>query len=142
MASATQVADNGRHAFSALVPPGDYTLKVAGIDPLGRRGSVERGFEARLGEVGQLRFSDLLVAAAPASPDDPLHPTIDRTDEGEIVAYMELYADEVMPLRQATVRMEVASTEGGPSSITIPATLHRRDARWVIARAQLPTGPE
>ena len=53
---------------------------------------------------------------------------------------MELYADEVMPLRQATVRMEVASTEGGPSSITIPATLHRRDARWVIARAQLPTG--
>ena len=139
-ANATQVAENGRHAFSALVSPGDYTLKVAGIDPLGRRGSVERGFEARLGEVGQLRFSDLLVAAAPASPDDPLHPTIDRTDEREIVAYMELYADEVMPLRQATVRMEVASTEGGPSSITIPATLHRRDARWVIARAQLPTG--
>jgi VWFA-related protein len=139
-ASATHVADNGRHAFSAIVAPGDYTLKVAGIDPLGRRGSVERGFEARLGEVGQLRFSDLLVAAAPASPDDPLQPTIDRTGEGELVAYLELYADEAMPLREATVRMEVASTESGPSFVTIPATLHRRDARWVIARAQLPTG--
>ena len=138
-ASATHVAERGRHAFSAIVAPGDYTLKVAGIDPLGRRGSVERGFAARLGEVGQLRFSDLLVAAAPTSPDDPLHPTIDGTHEGEVVAYVELYADEAMPLRQATVRMEVASSEAGPSVVTIPATLHRRDARWVIARAQLPT---
>lgn len=138
-ASATHVASDGRHAFSAVVPPGDYTLKVAGIDPLGRRGSVERGFEARLGEVGQLRVSDLLVAAAPASPNDPLHPTIDGTNEGDLVAYLELYADEAIPLRQATVRMEVASSEGGPSFVTIPATLHRRDARWIIARAQLPT---
>ena len=138
-ASATEVAAGGRHAFSTIVPPGEYTLKVAGIDPLGRRGSVERGFEARLSEAGKLRVSDLLVAAAPASPDDPLHPTVDGTDEGDLVAYVELYADEAMPLRQATVRMEVASTEGGPSFVTIPATLHRRDARWVIARAQLPT---
>lgn len=138
-ASATHVAENGRHAFSAIVPPGDYTLKVAGVDPLGRRGSVERGFEARLGEIGQLRFSDLLVAATPASPDDPLHPTVDGTDEREVIAYMELYADEGMSLRQATVRMEVAGTEDGPSFVTIPATLHRRDARWSIARAHLPT---
>ena len=138
-ASATHVAASGRHAFSAIVPPGDYTLKVAGIDPLGRRGSVERGFEARLGAAGQLRVSDLLVAAAPASPEDPLHPAVDGTDQGDIVAYLELYADDGMTLRQATVRMEVSSTEGGPSFVTIPATLHRRDARWVIARTQLPT---
>ncbi|MGH9347372.1 MAG: VWA domain-containing protein [Vicinamibacterales bacterium] len=137
-ASATQVVSNGRHAFSTVVAPGDYTLKVAGIDPLGRRGSVERGFAARLGVAGWLRVSDLLVAASPASPEDPLHPAIDRLDEEEIVAYLELYADEALPLRQATVRMEVASTEDGPSVVTIPARLHRRDARWSIARVQVP----
>lgn len=139
-ASATEVAPYGRHAFSMVVPPGDYTLKVAGIDPLGRKGSVERGFEARLVQVGAVRVSDLLVASAPASPDDPLQPTIDSSDEREVVAYLELYADEALSLRQTTVRMEVAETEGGPSFVTIPATLHRRDARWSIARAALPTG--
>jgi VWFA-related protein len=137
-ASSTHLAENGRHSFSAIVAAGDYTLKVAGIDPLGRRGSVERGFTARLGTAGQLRVSDLLVAAAPASPHDPMHPTVDATVEGDVVAYLELYADEATPLRQATVRIEVASSEEGPSFVTIPATLHRRDARWVIARAQLP----
>jgi len=138
-ASATQVALNGRHAFSTTVLPGDYTLKVAGIDPLGRRGSVERGFEARLQEAGLLRISDLLVAAAPASPDEPLHPTIDGTDDRDLVAYLELYADEAASLRQTTVRIEVATSESGPSFVTVPATMHRRDARWAIARAQLPT---
>ena len=140
-ASATEVVSNGRHAFSAIVSPGDYTLKVAGIDSLGRRGSVERGFEARLSQAGRLRVSDLLIASPPSSPGEPLHPTIDRTGDGDLVAYLELYADEALPLRQATVRVEVAATEGGPSFVTIPAFLHRRDARWSIARAQVPTGP-
>jgi VWFA-related protein len=138
-ASATQTAADGRHSFSALVPAGDYTLKVAAIDPLGRRGSVERGFEARLTNAGSLRVSDLLVAEPPASPSDPLHPMVDTTDERELIAYVELYADEAAPLRQASVRMEVADSESGPSFVTVPATLHRRDARWAIARAQLPT---
>ena len=138
-ASATHTAAHGRHAFSAVVAPGEYTLRVAAVDPLGRRGSVDRGFEARLSEVGGLRLSDLLVAAAPASTGDPLQPTIDSTQERELVAYLELYANEAVSLHLATVRMEVAVTESGPSFVTIPATLHRRDARWVIARAQLPT---
>jgi VWFA-related protein len=140
-ASATQGVSNGRHAFSAIVPPGDYTLKVAGIDRLGRRGSVERVFEARLSQAGRLRVSDLLIASPPASSSEPLHPTIDRAAEGDLVAYLELYADEAVLLRQATVRVEVASTESGPSFVTIPAILHRRDARWSIARVQVPTGP-
>jgi hypothetical protein len=139
-ASATHVAANGRHAFSTVVSPGDYTLKVAGIDALGRRGSVERGFAARLVEAAGLRVSDLLVAQAPASATDPLEPTVDAAGKGELVGYLELYADDVMPLRQATVRMEVSSSEGGPSLVTIPAILHRRDARWSIARVELPTG--
>lgn len=140
-ASATQAVSNGRHAFSAIVPPGDYTLKVAGIDRLGRRGSVERVFEARLSQAGRLRVSDLLIASPPASSSEPLHPTIDRAAEGDLVAYLELYADEAVPLRQASVRLEVAVTEDGPSFVTIPAILHRRDARWSIARVQVPTGP-
>jgi VWFA-related protein len=138
-ASATHVAAQGRHAFSTVVPPGDYTLKVAGIDPLGRRGSVERGFGARLGDAGSLQVSDLLIADPPASPADPLEPMIDGTGHDELVAYLELYSDVGTTLRQASVRIEVANTESGPSFVTVPALLNRRDARWAIARAQVPT---
>ncbi len=47
-ATAAQEAGAGRYAFSAIVAPGTYTLRAGAIDPLGRQGSVERPFNARI----------------------------------------------------------------------------------------------
>ena len=48
-ATAAQESRAGQYAFSAVVPEGRYTLRAAAIDAMGRQGSVERDFLARLG---------------------------------------------------------------------------------------------
>lgn len=137
-ASAVQQADSGRYSFSAFVPPGDYTLRVAAIDPLGRHGSVERPFGARVAVNEGVRVSDLILAQVPKSPDAPLQPLVDRVPDPRVLAYIELYADESRPLRDATVRVEVVSGESANPLVAVPAELSRRDARWSIARALVP----
>jgi VWFA-related protein len=137
-ASAAHRSDTGRHAFSTLVTPGDYTLRVAAIDPLGRRGSLERPFTAALAARDGVRISDVILAPPPPSPDQPLEPTVDRVTGSEVVAYVELYADEGGPLRDAHVRVEVAASDVAPALVTAAAEVVRRDARWATARAVVP----
>jgi VWFA-related protein len=137
-ATATHDAPGGAYAFSALVAPGDYTLKVAGIDPLGRRGSVERPFGARLTEAGTVRMSDLMIADVPERPEASLRPAVTRPVNDQALAYLELYADDGVTLKTTRVRIDVSDSEVGPTFLTIPATVHTRDARWAIARAVLP----
>jgi hypothetical protein len=137
-ATATHEAPSGAYAFSALVAPGDYTLKVAGIDALGRRGTVERPFGARLIQAGPLRVSDLMIADVPVGPDESLRPAVARPVREQVLAYLELYADDGVMLRTTRVRMEVSDSEAGPTFLTVPAALHARDARWSIARTVLP----
>jgi VWFA-related protein len=140
-ATATHPALAGAYAFSALVVPGDYRVKVAATDALGRLGSVERPFGARIVQAGKVRVSDLMVAEVPDRPEESLHPVVARAFDQRLLAYLELYADDGTALRETRVRMEVSETEAGPTLLTVPATLQRRDARWSIARAVLPIGP-
>ena len=71
-ATATQESRAGHYAFSAVVPEGRYTLRAAAIDTMGRQGSVERSFLARLGGTGGLRVGDLMLAPVPATPRCPV----------------------------------------------------------------------
>ena len=137
-ASGATSSDAGRHAFSTLVPPGDYTLRVAGIDPLGRRGLVERPFTARVAARAAVRVSDLILAPVPAQSDAPLQPLIDRVSDNRMTMYVELYADDGDMLRETAVTFEVAPDENGGPHVTTPAEVLRRDARWVVARAVVP----
>ncbi len=137
-ASAVQEAAGGRYAFSALVPPGEYTLKVAAIDPLGRHGSVQRPFGAQVAVSEGLRVSDLMLAEVPPRPDAPMQPLIDRVADGRLLAYLELYADESRPLRDARITIDVARADAARALLTVPADVSRRDARWSIARAVVP----
>jgi VWFA-related protein len=137
-ASGAMRSDAGRHAFSTLVPPGDYTLRVAGIDPLGRRGLVERPFAARVTASDAVRVSDLIVAPVPASREAPLQPVVDRVADPRVTMYIEIYANDGTSLRDAAVTFEVALDESAPATVTAAAEIVRRDARWLIARAVLP----
>jgi VWFA-related protein len=66
-ASGALRAPSGRHAFTARVPRGNYTLRVGGVDPLGRRGMVERGFTAAVRQADDLQVSDLILTSSPTS---------------------------------------------------------------------------
>ena len=136
-ATALHDAGSGAYAFSAAVPPGNYLLRVAAIDPLGRRGTVDRPFTARLAEAGGLRVSDLMLARVPARPQDPLEPLIDRVNASAVIAYLELHAADRVLLPDA-VRIVVTAAGDGRELITVPATLTRADAAWAVARATVP----
>ncbi len=124
---------SGGFAFSAIVPAGDYKLTVGAIDGLGRRGSVERLFAARL-PARTVAVSDLILARA-QPPNAPLHPIVDRAIGDRLLAYVELYPDAGSDPLEATVRVEVAKAPDGPALVTVPATTHAVDAGLVIARA-------
>lgn len=136
-ATAAHDAGNGAYAFSAVVPPGNYTLRVAAIDPLGRHGSVGRPFIARLAAAGGLRVSDLMLARVPVRPQDPLEPLIDRVSADAVIAYLELHAEDRAPLPDA-VRVVVTGATGERPLVTVAATVTRADAAWAVARATVP----
>ncbi|HXH06514.1 MAG TPA: VWA domain-containing protein [Vicinamibacterales bacterium] len=136
-ASGLHEAPGGRHAFSALIPPGEYALKVAALDPLGRTGSVERPFSARMRQAGALEVSDLLLAPVPASREAPLEPFVHRAARGPALAYLELYASDAAALADLSVRVEIAAHESAPALVAVPATVHRSE-RLAVARAVLP----
>jgi hypothetical protein len=137
-ASGAHRAEAARHAFSTVVPAGAYTLRVAGIDLLGRHGLVERPFAAVVQTAAGVRWSDLIVAPMPASAEAQLQPAVDRMTDRRVTAYLELYAAEAGRLRDAHVTFEVASDREAAAQVTVDAQVLRRDARWAIARAELP----
>jgi VWFA-related protein len=132
----------GRYAFSAVVPPGRYTLRVGAIDPLGRQGSVERSFDAHITLADGVRVSDLILAPVPSQPDAPLEPVIDRVTSPAMIAYLEMHAEARQRLPDA-VRIVVfaddAQSARGEELITVPAEVTKKDGTWAIARAVVPT---
>jgi VWFA-related protein len=114
-ATAAHEAGAGRYAFSATVAPGPYTLRAAAIDPLGRQGSVERPFDARLTVAEGVRFSDLILAPPPARPGDALEPFIDRISAARVMAYLEMHVTDRGRLPDA-VRIVI---KGGETDVAI-----------------------
>lgn len=137
-ASGVHRSESGSYAFSAVVPPGNYTLKVAAIDRLGRRGSAQRPFVARLAGAGGLQVSDLLLGEVPDPPEAPVRPVVDRAPHGRVLGYLELYAEQSEPLDQVRVRVTVTSRDAADPVVIVPAAIARGGQTWAIARAVLP----
>ena len=133
-----------KYVGAAVVPPGTYTLRLAVVDDLGKRGSVERTFAAKITAFGQLHVTDLLIADDSA-PGLPPAAAADFAG-GELHAYVELFSDVPERLRSATVTMEVAQHETGRALDSVPArfqnvaTPNRRAAEAGIPIALLPGG--
>jgi hypothetical protein len=136
VASGAQEAVSGRHAFSTVVPNGEYMLRVAGIDPLGRKGRVERPFVAAIEEQAGVRASDLILAPVPP-PDRPLHPLVDRVTGPRIVAYLEMQSLEAEGLRGAEMQVEIVDEQDGRVRLTAPATVTNQTASWSVVRTEL-----
>ena len=143
-ATAVHDAADGRYSFSATVPAGGYTLRVAAIDALGRHGNVDRPFDARVVASRGVRVSDLMLAPPPLAPRDPLDPLVDRITGGAVIAYLEMLATtrELLP---DEVRVATFREAGGASLSTVTANLSRASDRaemqgaLAVARAVLPT---
>jgi hypothetical protein len=135
-ASGAQTVSEGRHAFSAVIPEGRYTLRVAGIDALRRSGLVERPFVAATTSVGGLRVSSLIVAPA-GSVNTSLHPIVFRTSEDRVTAYVELFAADAAAPPAVDVRFEVLSENAATPLIAQAATGVRANGRLTVARADL-----
>lgn len=133
VASGTERSDSGRYAFSAVVPPGEYVLKIAAIDALGRRGSVERVLA--MPDAAAVTESDLILAPEPHPTTAPMHPIVDRAPDDRLLAYLELYPQPQEPRRRVT--MEIASGADAPALLSAAATLDTRGRDLVVARAVL-----
>jgi VWFA-related protein len=135
-ASGAQIALDGRHAFSAVVPEGRYTLRVAGIDALRRTGLVERPFVAATMGAGGLRVSSVILAPAGAA-SGALHPIVYRTSEDRVTAYVEVFAAADVTPSSVDVRFEILSERAPTPLITRAATGVRADGRLIVARTDL-----
>jgi hypothetical protein len=137
-ASGAHRTTSGRHAFTTRVPRGNYTLRVGGIDPLGRRGVVQRGFTAAIQQQNTVQLSDLILAPLPATANTPLHPIVDRISDSRVVAYLELAASTNHPLASLRVRVEVIADPAVPTNVAAVAEVAQSGGLWARARAELP----
>jgi VWFA-related protein len=137
VASGAHRAESGRHAFTTKLAAGNYTLRVAGIDPLGRRGMVERAFIAGVRQQNSVRVSDLILAPVPPTPEVPLHPVVDRIEDARMVAYLELAAVSGRPLTDVDVRFEIARDDGTPTAVASAAEMTQSGGLWARARGEL-----
>jgi hypothetical protein len=135
-ASGAHSAAEGRHAFSAVIPEGRYTLRVAGIDALRRSGLVERPFVAATASAGALRVSSLIVAPVGAA-NAALHPIVFRTSENRMTAYVELFAAEGAAPAAVDVKFEVLSENAATPLLVQPVAGLRTAGRLTTARADL-----
>jgi len=101
---------------------GTYRLRVAAIDPNGRRGTVDYHFRADLESAGPLKLSALALGVTRPG----FQPRLQFGSEPAAVSYLEIYGT---PPRasELTVRMEVASAIDGPAMVTSPARLQATD---------------
>ncbi len=133
--SGAHTSGTGRHAFSTVLGAGAYLLRVAGIDPLGRRGLVERPFTPLVSEHAGLRWSDLILAPVPSQADAGLQPFVDRVTARNVTAYVELYAGEPASLEDVSVSFEVADEDNRTPPIAVPAQSIDTRGRLAVARA-------
>jgi len=120
--------------------PGKYRLKLAVVDATGRRGSVERTFEAGIGGAAGFQVADLMLTPPLTTSDSTVRLTASPLVEADALdAYIELYGPASTSV--AKVRVEIADSESGPalSSLDLPVGESREKGRF-SAEGPLPLG--
>ena len=138
VSSAAHRTTSGRHAFTTRVPRGTYTLRVGGIDPLGRRGIVARTFLAAVTVQGGIQVSDLILAPATGNANAPLHPIVDRIADRQLVAYLEIAATSGRPIDLLSVDFEISAENATRAEVQAAAEVTQSGRMWARARADLP----
>jgi VWFA-related protein len=135
-----------RYSGAVLVDPGVYTLKLAVLDPEGRRGSIEHSFPAQVQSAGQLRLGDLMLAQLGPGPAPQVRPLVSPdVTHGRLYGYLELYSEATAQLDAASVTFEIATDpngralEAGTGRLS-PVERGTRSAEGDVPVALLPPG--
>ncbi len=125
----------------AAIDPGSYTLKLAIVDSLGRRGSVEHPFTAGLTRIGTIDLADLVLTPSATKERADVRIVAEPTIDGERYSgYLELYGS-VDVTRPPQVAIEVADSESGAVLAVQPGhvTAATEKDRFIV-EAPLPIG--
>ena len=122
------------YTLPITVPRGRYSLRVAAIDGLGRRGSVDHLLLAGDASEAPLAFGPLQVADQRPSLDNLLGVVEPEVSSGRVIASMEVYAESSWAFDRTSVHVDVAGDETGP------ALLGTDDTPWRSASADLAVG--
>jgi VWFA-related protein len=126
---------------AGLAPPGEYRLRVAAVDSLGRRGAADYDFDASLNQAGELKLSTLVLGVSRGG----FVPRLQFGGEPTAMGYFELYG----PAEQAAavaVALELASTPEGDAIVRVPAAItptsdpQLRRASGVVPLQLMPAG--
>jgi VWFA-related protein len=139
-ALAAPVGDTHAYLASFVLDPGAYTLKIAAVDELGRRGSVEHRLDARLTPAGQIRVGDLMLADASPGRGRGVRPSIDtRMTSDEVIGYVELTSEVSSLLDGAAVTLEVAPVDSAAAVARADTRIERPTVGRRVAEGRLPT---
>jgi VWFA-related protein len=115
-----------RSAMAALeAPPGDYRLRFAARDALGRSGTADADLKVGLGQAGMIEMSSIVLGVSRRLGDaEPAFmPKLEFTTEPVAIAYLEIYGATA----GASVAggIEISATEDGPAILVSPISLER-----------------
>jgi VWFA-related protein len=106
---------------AAVVPPGDYRLRVAAVDTTGRRGAVDYEFAAALTPADPVRLGTLMAGVAERGNFRP-RLQFDLTATPSATGYAEIYG--ALPTGAAlTATLELAIAPGAPPLASAPANV-------------------
>jgi VWFA-related protein len=121
---------------AAAVPPGEYRLRVAAIDALGRRGAVEHEFVAALTDAAPFVLAPLMLGWNEAGAFRPR--LLFDAASPSAVAYLEMYGGPP-PGNAMGIVFEIAERPDGPAIATSDAKLMASsDADRRVATGELP----
>jgi VWFA-related protein len=145
--SAGEPSEDPRYQTTVPVEPGWYTVRLAGVDAAGRRGSVEHRFKAALTTAGALAVGDLMLSDAHATGDGRLRPAIEPEIHSDgFVAYSEVSSSDGAQLAAATARLEIARGANDPAlasaDLSVTGTRHadRRAVEGDVSLAEIEAG--
>ncbi len=106
---------------AAVVPPGDYRLRVAAIDTAGLRGAVDYEFSATLANADPLRLGTLMAGVAERGNFKP-RLVFDATAAAPATGYVEIYG-AVPAGTPLTATLEIAAAAKTPALVSAPANV-------------------
>jgi VWFA-related protein len=114
---------------SLLLPPGEYTLRLAAVGADSAAGSVHHTIDARLDALGGSGFkaSDLILTSELGAGELPRPTPSGVIDSESLTAVVELGSDDYKRLSGARVRIQIAESESSPPLVTSDTRLVPRN---------------
>jgi VWFA-related protein len=113
---------------TVLLDPGEYTLRLAIVDPEGRTGSVHHTIRAGLTRTAaKQEVSDLLIAPEPTPPDPARVMPTPVVDTESVSLALSVVGQNNAQLANTAVTVQIAESATGPPLTSIELPLALRD---------------